>query len=134
MAANLRELESQRSNLFQELSKTGDLRRGSLAENYRCCGKFNCACAAEDHPGHGPQYLLMTKVGGESRSKNIPPGPEVERIKEQLSNHKRFRELVHRIIEINEEICEVRKGGSQEGQQVVKKKLRKSSKKKSPGR
>lgn len=77
----------------------------------------------------------MTKVGGESRSKNVPPGPQVERVKEELTNHKRFRELVRQIIEMNERICEARLGGLEgEGPQVVKKKLRKSSKRKSTER
>ncbi|MGH3519041.1 MAG: DUF6788 family protein [Haloechinothrix sp.] len=39
------------------MAGTGDFRRGSVIENYRRCGKPNCACAQPDHPGHGPRYL-----------------------------------------------------------------------------
>jgi hypothetical protein len=108
MSEKLRELELQRVELFKELAQTGDLRRGSIAENYRCCGKSNCVCAQKEHPGHGPQYLLMTKVDGKSRSRNLKAGTEVDMVKEQVTNHLRFRDLVSRIVEINEQICDIR--------------------------
>ena len=43
------------TELYRELGQVGDFRRGSLNEVRRKCGKPNCACAAPDHPGHGPQ-------------------------------------------------------------------------------
>ena len=49
-------LERQRAGLYEELSQVGDFRRGSLNEVWRRCGKPNCACAQEGHPGHGPRY------------------------------------------------------------------------------
>ena len=57
------ELEQQRDRLYAELAATGDFRRGSISENYRRCGKPNCACAQPDHPGHGPRYLWTRTVG-----------------------------------------------------------------------
>ena len=57
MARSLPDREQQRAQLYSELAGTGDFRRGSLSVNYRRCGKPNCACAAADHPGHGPRHL-----------------------------------------------------------------------------
>ena len=54
---SLPDLEQQRAQLYAELVDVGDFRRGSITENYRKCGKGNCACAAPDHPGHGPRQL-----------------------------------------------------------------------------
>ena len=51
----LAELERRREELYRQLGQVGDFRRGSLNEVRRKCGKPNCACAAPDHPGHGPQ-------------------------------------------------------------------------------
>ena len=51
---SLPELEAERDRLYAQLSTAGDFRRGSVSENYRKCGKPNCACAAAGHPGHGP--------------------------------------------------------------------------------
>lgn len=137
MAKSLKELESQRAGLYEELSQIGDLRRGSLAENYRRCGRTSCVCSQEGHPGHGPQYLLMTKVGGRSRARNLRPGAEVERIKEQVGNHQRFRQVVQQIIEVNERICETRAGedqGKEGTRREVKKKWQRSSPKRSGGK
>ncbi|MHB8300889.1 MAG: DUF6788 family protein, partial [Dermatophilaceae bacterium] len=41
----LSDLEQQRAQLYAELVDVGDFRRGSITENYRRCGKGNCACA-----------------------------------------------------------------------------------------
>ena len=49
---SLPELEARRDWLYAQLSAVGDFRRGSVSENYRKCGKLNCACAQPDHPGH----------------------------------------------------------------------------------
>ncbi len=54
---SLPELIAERDRLFAQLSVVGDFRRGSVSENWRRCGKPNCACAAPGHPGHGPRFL-----------------------------------------------------------------------------
>jgi hypothetical protein len=43
---SLPELEAERERLYAQLSEVGDFRRGSVSENYRKCGKLNCACAS----------------------------------------------------------------------------------------
>ena len=60
---SLPELEAERGRLYAQLSTVGDFRRGSVSENYRKCGKPNCACAAADHPGHGPRFLWTRSAG-----------------------------------------------------------------------
>ena len=48
---SLQDLELQRKGLFRQLENLGDFRRGTISVNYRKCGKSNCVCAREDHPG-----------------------------------------------------------------------------------
>ena len=60
---SLPELEAERDRLYAQLSVVGDFRRGSVSENYRRCGKPNCACAQPDHPGHGPRFLWTRCAG-----------------------------------------------------------------------
>ncbi len=115
-------LEAERGRLYQELSQTGDFRRGSISANYRRCGKSNCACAKPDHPGHGPQHLLTTKVKGKTQAKNVQPGPVLERVKQELANHQKFRELVKNIIEINEQICDIEEAKLQADTEATAKK------------
>lgn len=124
-------LQRDRAGLFRELSEIGDMRRGSIAENYRRCGKPNCCCARSGHRGHGPQYLLMTKVEGKSQARNLKSGAELAKVEAEVGNHRRFRELVQEIVEISEQICEKRPAAEPDDMAVPKKTSRRSSGKKS---
>jgi hypothetical protein len=61
---SLREPEAGRDRLYAQLSAVGDFRRGSVSENYRKCGKPNCACAQPGHRGHGPRFLWTRTARG----------------------------------------------------------------------
>ena len=132
MPRDLVSLQEERERLFLDLAELGDFRRGSISETYRRCGKATCCCAAPDHPGHGPQYLLMTKVEGRSRAKYLRPGAELIRLQAEVKTHLRFREMVQRIVEISEEICDQRPAAQADraDQVALKKTSRRSSKRK----
>ena len=104
----LAELEHRREELYRQLGQVGDFRRGSLNEVRRKCGKPNCACAAPGHPGHGPQYNLTRTVEGRTRARHLRPGPELEKIRREVGEYDRFRDLVGQVTEVNEAICEAR--------------------------
>jgi Family of unknown function (DUF6788) len=104
----LAELERRREELYRELGRVGDFRRGSLNEVRRKCGKPNCACAAPGHPGHGPQYNLTRTVEGRTRARHLKPGPELEKVRREVTEYERFRDLVGQVTEVNEAICETR--------------------------
>lgn len=104
----LAELERRRAELYRQLGQVGDFRRGSLNEVWRKCGKLNCACAAPDHPGHGPQWNLTRKVEGRTRAVHLRPGPELEKARREVAAYDRFRDLVGRVSEVNEAICAAR--------------------------
>jgi hypothetical protein len=104
----LAELERRRAELYAELGRVGDFRQGSLNEVRRKCGKPNCACAAPDHPGHGPQWNLTRKAGGRTRTVHIRPGPELEKARQEVAEYGRFRDLVGQVTEVNEAICQAR--------------------------
>ena len=65
MDKTIESLEKKREYLYGELQETGDFRRGIISVVYRKCGKKNCACAKEGHPGHGPVHLWNTTIKGE---------------------------------------------------------------------
>jgi hypothetical protein len=104
----LAELERRRAELYQELERAGDFRRGSLNENWRKCGKPNCACAAPGHPGHGPQWNLTRKQDGRTRTVHLRPGPELDKARREIAEYQRFKDLVGQVTEVNEEICDAR--------------------------
>jgi len=108
MLNSLSELESTRAQLFRQLQELGDLRRGTISVLYRKCGKKNCACAQEGHPGHGPQYLWSATINGKSYAQNLQPGPEMEKIRQETDAHRRFVQLCAEIVTLNEQICALR--------------------------
>ena len=113
----LAELERRRAELYAELGLVGDFRRGSLNEVRRKCGKPNCACAAPDHPGHGPQWNLTRKAEGRTRTVHLRPGPELEKARREVAEYERFRDLVRQLTEVNEAICaarQARPGGAED--------------------
>jgi hypothetical protein len=57
MSDDLATLESQRSNLMEELLRLGDLRPGSITAVTRRRGKLSCHCAKHSDPGHDPHFV-----------------------------------------------------------------------------
>jgi hypothetical protein len=108
MPNTIEELEQRRSDLYQQMQSLGDFRPGTISVNFRKCGKLRCVCAQPGHPGHGPQYLWNTTSGGRSRAQNLPLGPELEKARNELENHKTFQRLCREVVEINENICMLR--------------------------
>jgi hypothetical protein len=105
---SLPELEAERDRLYAQLSAVGDFRRGSVTENWRRCGKPNCACAAPGHPGHGPRLLWTRSEGRRKRVGRQLAAGEVGKVRREIARHAEFTATVEQIVEVNEEICEAR--------------------------
>jgi hypothetical protein len=103
----LADLEEQRARLFEQLAATGDFRPGSINVTYRRCGKPNCACAQDGHPGHGPRYLLTRSEGGKTRSRQLRVA-EMEKVRREVANYREFLAVSEQIVEVSEAICEAR--------------------------
>lgn len=105
---SLPELEAERNRLYALLAGPGDFRRGSVSENYRRCGKPNCACAAPGHPGHGPRFLWTRSAGRRKTVGRQLAAAEVAKVRREVGRHAEFAAAVEQIIEVNEKICEGR--------------------------
>ena len=105
---SLPELMAERDRLFAQLGMVGDFRRGSVSENWRRCGKPNCACAAPEHPGHGPRFLWTRSAGRRKTVARQLAAGEVEKVRREIARHAEFATMVEQIIEVNEKICEAR--------------------------
>ena len=108
MEETIESLEVEREHLYRQLQETGDFRRGIISVIYRKCGKKNCACAKEGHPGHGPQHLWNTTIKGKSYAKSVKLGPEMQKYLEEIANHQRYVKLCEEIVLVNEHICDLR--------------------------
>src|SRR3990170_3768421 len=96
-------LERQREALYSRLAQVGDFRRGSVNGTYRRCGKPNCACAGEDHPGHGPRWLWTKSVRGATHSRQVA-AVELDKVRGEVAAYQEFTALVEQIVEVNEAI------------------------------
>ena len=109
--SSLAELEAERDRLYARLAAVGDFRRGSVSENWRRCGKPNCACAAADHPGHGPRFLWTRRAGRKTIGRQLAAA-EVGKVRAEVARHAEFTAISEQIAEVSERICEARPSGS----------------------
>ena len=100
-------LEQQRNRIRNELASIGDLRPGPLREKYMRCGKPSCRCQREDHPGHGPYFVLDCQTGGRKTTRSIP-SERVAETRAQVEECKRLRRLTSELIEVSERLCATR--------------------------
>jgi uncharacterized protein DUF6788 len=105
---SLLELEAERDRLYAQLSAVGDFRRGSVSENWRKCGKPNCACAQPGHPGHGPRFLWTRSARGRGTVGRQLAAGEVAKVRREVGRHAEFAAICEQIAEVNEKICEAR--------------------------
>lgn len=98
---NLQNLIERRNKALKEFATLGNLRPGSLVENYRRCGKPSCHCAQEGGKKHGPNYLLIRSVNGKQKTTRIKPD-QLEQTRKQMAEYKRFREISKEFIEASE--------------------------------
>src|SRR5713226_6659400 len=99
---SLPELMAERDRLYAQLSMIGDFRRGSVSENWRKCGKPNCACASAEHPGHGPRFLWTRSAGRRKTVGRQLAAAEVEKVRREVARHAEFAAISEQIAQVNE--------------------------------
>ena len=135
MPDSLAGLEARREAIVRQMAQLGDMRKGSLTETFRPCGKPSCACSARDHPGHGPYYAFTTKVAGKTRTVQLRPGSRRDKFQREVDAYKQFRALSEELFAVNEAICEARPEPARMAERaVLKKTSRRWSRRRSPKR
>ena len=107
-------LQREIERIKRELAELGDLRPGSLSQQYNVCGKRTCRCKASPPEKHGPYYQVSYTRKGRSGSKFVR-GEQVGSVREQLKNYGRLRRLVDRWIEAGVELSNLRLQEGKEG-------------------
>jgi hypothetical protein len=128
----LASLEARREEILSQMAQLGDMRKGSITEAFRPCGKPTCACYGADHPGHGPYYAFTRKVAGKTSTVQLRPGARLDKFQREVEAYRRFRALSEKLIEVSEAICEARPDPDQRS--APKKTSRRSSRGRSPKR
>jgi hypothetical protein len=112
MENKIRALEGQIERIKREIAGLGDLRPGSLSEQYNVCGNPNCRCKEDPSKRHGPYYQISFTRKGRSRTKFVKR-PHLSDVKKQLKNYTRLRDLIDSWIELSSELCELRLEGKE---------------------
>ena len=100
-------LERKIERIQRELQALGDLRPGSLSEQYNVCGVEGCRCKASPPKKHGPYYQLSFTRKGKSTSRFVRR-EEVAVVRRQLKSYAKLRALVDEWIEAGMELSTLR--------------------------
>lgn len=133
MPDSLVNLESRRAAVQLQIAQLGDMRSGSITETGGRCGNPNCHCHRADDPGHGPYYRLTRKVRGKTVTETFSSPASLAKARREVAECQRFRGLGEQLLDINEQICQLRPV-EEPLSSAQEKKQRKRSKRKSPAK
>jgi hypothetical protein len=108
MPDSLDALENRRAAVQLQIAQLGDMRSGSITATSGRCGNRNCHCHRDDDPGHGPYYRLTRKVQGKTVTKTFSSSASLAKAQREVAECQRFRELGEQLLDVNEQICELR--------------------------
>jgi len=97
------ELARRIAQIKAELSALGDLRPGTLTQQYNTCRAEGCRCKADPPQRHGPYWQLSYSRNGRSRTENIRP-EDLAAVRAQLANYKKLRQLIDEWIDASIEL------------------------------
>lgn len=105
--AEPRAREARIAKIKAGLAALGDLRPGTLSQQYNVCGNPGCRCKASPPQKHGPYYQVSFTWQGKSQSQFVRR-EDVPAVRRQLRNYQRLRTLVDRWISAGLELSRVR--------------------------
>lgn len=103
----IKTLEKQITMIKEKIFNIGDLRRGSLSEQYNVCGTPGCKCKASPQKKHGPYHQLSFTKNGKSRTKFVNR-KDIKMVKVQVNNYTRLRKLISQWTELGTELSELK--------------------------
>ena len=102
-------IEEQIAKIKSELYELGDMRPGTLTEQYNVCGKPNCRCKNQENPKkHGPYYQLSYTHRGKSTTEFVKKDALSE-VRRMVRNYARFKKLTERWVELAIRLAKERK-------------------------
>jgi hypothetical protein len=84
------------------------MRSGSITGTGGRCGNPQCHCHRPGDAGHGPYYRLTRKVDGKTITETFSSLAALAKAQREVAEYHRFRELGGQLLEVNEQICELR--------------------------
>ena len=97
------------TSIKTQLNELGELRPGSISQQYNVCGNPTCRCKDKKNPQkHGPYHKLSYKRKGKGSTEFIKEG-DLDKVTEQIANYKKLKELTGEWIDLSIELAALRK-------------------------
>lgn len=107
MEKKVQALERKIATIKRHLALLGDLRPGSLSEQYNVCGSPGCKCKADPPVKHGPYWQVSFSRKGKSSTRFVKP-QHLARVRTQLKAYEKLRTLVDTWITLATELANLR--------------------------
>ncbi len=97
------------NEIKKEILDIGEMRTGSLSQQWNVCGNPNCRCKDSKKPKkHGPYYQLSYMRYKKSKTEFVSK-ENVESVKRHIASYKKFMELKDEWIDLSIEISQFKK-------------------------
>lgn len=97
----IRAMQKRVERIKSALRKVGEMRPGSLNQQWTVCGRPGCRCQNSQKPKkHGPYYQLSYVYKGKSTTQFIQK-PLVPLVRRQLKNFKTFKALTAEWVDLS---------------------------------
>jgi hypothetical protein len=110
MARTRRQLEARIERIKREIAKLDRIHPGSLSQQYNVCGNAQCRCKADPPQKHGPYHQVSFTWRGKNTSRFVRKD-DLARVKRELRNYQRLRELMDEWVELTVELAKLDKAG-----------------------
>lgn len=107
MAVSTESLLKRIQTIKQHIGELGDLRPGTLSQQYNVCGSPGCQCKAIPPLKHGPYYKISVNRHGKSSSHFVRED-DLKDVQQQLENYRRLQELVDEWITLSAQLSTLR--------------------------
>ena len=102
-------LEGRIVEIKNEIMELGEIRNGSVSEQYNVCGNPTCRCKDKDNPQkHGPYYQLSYSFNKKSTSQFVS-ADNIDKVRQQLAGYKMFMKLKDEWVGASIELSKLRK-------------------------
>jgi len=100
----LSKLRQARQNILARIALIEEMRRGSVSHQI-----LKVQVKAKSEPNLvGPYALFTFKKGGQTRGRRLHDPEEIRRLEHQVENFHIFQSLCRKLVEIGEQICELK--------------------------
>jgi hypothetical protein len=107
MAVSTESLLKRIQKIKQHIGELGELRPGTLSQQYNVCGSPGCQCKAIPPLKHGPYYKISVNRHGKSSSHFVRED-DLKDVQQQLENYRRLQELVDEWITLSAQLSTLR--------------------------